>query len=92
MDYILKQSMRKVKRMTDVTKTKIKEIIESVEDALDILSNFRRGTKDFARTMGCASGLVEALNILGCRCHIDVDCDTKEYYFDIESEGSIDND
>lgn len=78
--------------MTDVTETQIKEIIESVEDALDILSNFRRGTKDFARTMGCASGLVEALNILGCRCHIDVDCDTKEYYLDIESEELINND
>jgi hypothetical protein len=64
----------------------IQEIVESVEESLDILSNFRRGTKDFARTMGCAIGLVEALNILGCRCQIDVDCDTKEYYLDIESD------
>jgi len=72
--------------MSDVMKTHIKEIIESVEESLDILGNFRRGTKDFARTMGWASGLVEALNILGCRCQIDVDCDTKEYYLDIESE------
>ncbi len=64
----------------------IQEIIESAEDALDILSNFRRGTKGFERAMGYARGLEEALNILGCRCQIDVDCDTKEYYLDIESD------
>lgn len=55
----------------------IQEIIESVEESLDLLSNFRRGTKGFEKAMGSAMGLVEALNILGCRCHIDVDCDTK---------------
>lgn len=78
--------------MTDVTKTKIKEIIESVEESLDVLGNFRRGTKGFERAMGCASGLVEALNILGCKCHIDIDYDTKEYYLDIESEELINDD
>ena len=72
------------------TEIAIKEIIESVEDALDILSNFRRGTKDFVRTMGCASGLVEALNILGCRCYIDYDNENR-YYLDIESEEFINN-
>ena len=64
----------------------IQEIIESVEESLDVLRNYRRGTKGFERVMGCASGLVEALNILGCKCHIDIDYDTKEYYIDIENE------
>lgn len=69
----------------------IQEIIKSVEDALDILMNFRRGTKDFERTIGCASGLVDALNILGYRCHIDYDKENG-YYLDIESEELINND
>lgn len=63
----------------------IQEIIESVEESLDLLSNFRRGTKGFERTMGCASGLVEALNILGCRCHIDYDSENY-YYLDVERD------
>ena len=63
----------------------IQEIVESVEESLDILRNFRRGTKDFERTMGCANGLVEALNILGCRCHIDYDSENY-YYLDIEKD------
>lgn len=63
----------------------IQEIIESVGDSLDTLRNFRRGTKGFEMVMGCASGLVEALNILGCRFHIDYDSENY-YYLDMEKD------